>query len=216
MNKLYTISTFLILLSIASQAQQLKVGVKGGLSLVDVEVVSIPGGIDTENQNYKMRPSYHLGAFGTFDLSKKFYLQADLLYASKGFRYDDPGTTKSNLHLHYLTLPVLLNYRISEKFHGGVGGTLGYRLAARSTSDGRSVDSGWIYDNKIDVGINAGLRYEMSNKINVGVRYTYGLSNLYKERGVITDINGYPIDKLPKYQNRELQFSAGYSLGNVN
>lgn len=137
------------------------------------------------------------------------------LYANKGFRFDYPGSSKSNLYLHYLTFPVLLNYRISRKLHGGVGGTLGYRLAARSKSKDRNVNVSWIYDNKTDVGINLSVKYEISNKINLGIRYTHGLSNIYEERGVISDSDGYPIDKFPKYQNRELQLSGGYVIGSV-
>jgi hypothetical protein len=48
MNKLYTISILLIFLSIDSQAQQLRVGVKGGLSVVDVAVVAVPDGLGSE------------------------------------------------------------------------------------------------------------------------------------------------------------------------
>lgn len=211
MNKLYTISILLILLSIASQAQQLKIGVKGGLSLVDVEVVSIPDGFDDVNRYRKVRPSYHVGAFGTVDLSEKFYFQAELLYANKGYRADYYEGSDPNIHLPYLTLPVLVNYKISEKLHGGLGGTLGYRLAAWSKSKTRRVDVSGRYDNKIEVGINVGLLYEISNKINFGARYTHGLSNIRREGEII--INGKPLAKEPKHQNRELQFSVGYVLG---
>ena len=211
MNKLYTISILFLLLSISSKAQDLEVGVKGGLSLVDVGVVSIPG-IDTENQYYKMRPSYHVGAFGTVDLSKKFYLQAELLYVNKGFRYDDSRGSDSNIHLHYLTLPVLLNYRILEKLHVGVGGELGYRLAARSKFDNKTINVNWLYERKLDLGIDVCVKYKINEHLNVGVRYNYGLFNIYGERGFITDSNGDKGDKLPVYQNRELQFSVGYIL----
>lgn len=213
MNKLYTIATFFILFSISTQAQQFEIGIKGGPSLVDVDVVGISGGIDNERQYLKMRPSYHIGAFGSVDLNNKFYLQAELLYANKGFSSDYPRSSEAYLHFHYLTIPVLLNYKIVERLHGGVGGTFGYMLAARSKSEGRNLDVNWRYDNKIDIGINVGAKYEINDKINLEIRYTYGLSNLFKERGVITNGNANPIGKGPKYQNRELQLSVGYAIG---
>lgn len=213
--KFYPVYLLFLFLSISSQAQQISFGIKGGPSLVDVEVVANSEGIDSESQYLKMRPSYHLGVFGFVDLNRKFYLQAELLYANKGYRADYPRSSEANLHFHYLTIPVLLHYKIVEKLHGGLGATFGYMLAARSKSEGGNLDVSWRYNNKLDMGINVGAKYEISDKINLGIRYTYGLSNLFRERGVIIDVNGNPTTKGPKYQNRELQFSVGYAIGSA-
>lgn len=201
------------LLSTASQAQKLSVGVKGGLSLVDVAVVAAPDGFENEDSYFGMRPSYHLGAFGTFDLTKKFYLQADLLYANKGFKSGDPRGSNSNIHLHYFTLPVLFNYKFLEKLHVGVGGELGYRFAARSKSEDRNVDVDFIYKRKWDFGLAAGLTYKLNEKLDLGLRYNHGLSHIYGERGQITDTNANIVSKGPIYQNRAIQFSVGYVFG---
>lgn len=213
MNKLYTLATLFVFLSTASQAQKLSIGVKGGLSLVDVAVVAVPDGSESEDSYFEMRPSYYLGAFGTFGLNNRSYLQADLLYANKGFKSGDPRGSNSNIHLHYLTLPVLFNYKFLEWLHVGVGGELGYRFAARSKSDDRNVDVDFIYKRKWDFGLAAGLIYKLHEKLDLGLRYNHGLSHIFGERGYLTDINGNKTSKGPIYQNRVLQFSVGYVFG---
>lgn len=213
MKRLSTVILLFLLISNSSHAQQLRLGVKGGPSLVDLKAVAAPDGIVSEDSYYKMRPSYHFGIFGIVDLSEKFYVQTELLYANKGFRSNDPRGSESNIHLHYLTLPVLLNYRILEKVHVGVGGELGYRLAARSKYDGSSVDVNFIYKRKLDVGIDVGLRYAITHKVSLGVRYIHGLFNVFGRRGVLAGLNGNPMLKGPSYQNRVVQFSVGYTFG---
>ena len=212
MHKLYTISILLSLISMSAQAQQLQLGVKGGPSLVDVVAVRTPDGFGGEDSYYKMRPSYHFGIYGFIDLNSRFYVQAELLYANKGFRSTDPAGSEANIHLHYLTLPVLLNYRISEKVDVGLGGELGYKLSARSKFDNNSVDANFIYKRDIDVGLNAGLKYHLSQKIALDVRYIHGLSNIFGRRGVATDPYGNPSGKGPSFQNRVVQFSVGYTF----
>lgn len=213
MKKFAVVILLFLFASIPSYAQQLKIGVKGGPGLVDVVAVRTPDGFGGEDSYYKMRPSYHFGVFGLIDLSSRFYVQTELLYANKGFRSNDPGASEANIHLHYLTLPLLLSYKISENVHVAVGGELGYRLAARSKFDNSNLDVNAIYKREIDVGIDAGLQYYFSSQINLGVRYIHGLSNIFGRRGVLTDINGNPFGKGPSFQNRVVQFSVGYTFG---
>ena len=212
MHKLYTISILLSLISVLAQAQQLQLGVKGGPSLVDVVAVRMPDGFGGEDSYYKMRPSYHFGVFGLLDLSSKFYVQAELLYANKGFRSTDPSASEANIHLHYLSLPVLLNYRISEKVDLGVGGEVGYKLAARSRYDNTSIDVDFIYRRDLDVGLNADLKFDIDPKVALGARYIHGLANVYGRRGVATDPYGNPSGKGPSFQNRVVQISVEYTF----
>ena len=55
------------------------------------------------------------GLFTEFQLSQSFYLQPEVLYASKGFQLDLP-LLSSNLtaSFHYLSVPVMLKYAIID------------------------------------------------------------------------------------------------------
>lgn len=206
MKQLLLIFTFSFLFSLSSSAQFFAFGIKGGPSLVDIGAIHSNGTFNGASFA-KARLSYHVGFFGNANISSKLYLQVELLYANKGFRNDDPNGNKAHLHFHYLTLPVLLNYRILENLHIEVGGELGYRIAARSKLEKTTLDVGGIYDRKVDLGVIAGIKYKINEQVKVGIRGIYGLSNLFKNPIVVPGE-----EEALKLNNQGVQFSVSYEL----
>lgn len=198
---------FLLAAMITSTATaQLNLGVKGGLNVVNM-AFGPPAFIPTQSQ---YRLSYHVGIYGQSDISDRFSIRPELLFSNKGFRSSD-ALGKSNVNLYYLSLPILAQYRIWDQLSVVLGPEVSYLLSAKARSAGGKSDVGFIYDRKIDLGIAAGLGYHVSEKVEIGVRYIYGLLDVIGDF-TLTDEQGNLIDSNSKSQNRVFQFSVGYRL----
>jgi len=209
MLKLYFFIVVFLITSF-SAFSQVKFGVKAGGNLSGATFRDIPDNAGFENPT--MRLSYHVGGFSIIPVSERLSLLLEVLYNNKGFEIDQEGFEKANLHLHYINLPVLLNYEIIENLYLGIGPELGYLISAKSKFDDRTEDVDFLYSKKFDVGIDAGLEYRFMNFLTVGMRYNYGLTSVTDELQ-IADNDGNPIaDSKLKLKNRVLQLYVGYTL----
>ena len=201
---------FVVVMTVFTASAQFSLGVKGGLNIVNVNFTPVVNG--SSESGY--RSAYHGGIYEQYNVTDKFSVRAELLYSNKGVRFEassNPPLSKTNINLHYLSLPLLAQYRIWNQLSVAMGPEISYLLSATSRSaDGRS-DVGFIYDRKIDVGIAGGLGYQISEKVDIGARYIYGLLNVVGDL-TLTDEQGTPIDVNPTSQNRTFQFSVGYRV----
>ena len=95
------------------------------------------------------------GLFTEFQLSQSFYLQPEVLYASKGFQLDLP-LLSSNLtaSFHYLSIPVMLKYAIIDNASIqllGLAGPYGAYMVSSESQDFSLNVEDW------DVGAQGGL-----------------------------------------------------------
>jgi hypothetical protein len=116
--------------------------------------------------------------------------------------------------LNYITIPVLLDYKLTDKLIFQIGTELGYLISANK--QGTDVSNFW--DQKLDFGITSGLKYLLFSKFNVQLRYTHGLSSVVNFDKFVFgdqfDQNGNIIssEHNAKFQNRAFQLSIGYIL----
>lgn len=106
---------FLMLLFTAAQAQ-VEFGVKAGGMLSQTSVLdpdSLSGMTDA-------KISYLLGGFVNIPISASFSVQPELLYANKGHK---------NFYQHYLNLPIMLQYHLTDRLKLEAGPEVGYLLA---------------------------------------------------------------------------------------
>ena len=172
-----------------SWAQPITGGVKAGFNLAKLSV----GGPQTDPVvSNTWTPSFHVGGFVRKSLGDGAALQTELLYSDKGCRFQQL-TGVGYLRLHYLSLPVLLNLRVVRKVMVEVGPEFSYLL-----NSGRG-----LYDNRFDLGIDLGLRYDLTKTVGLGIRYNYGLSTVTK----LDFVSGSN-----QLRNRVLQASLTYSL----
>jgi hypothetical protein len=186
---------------IASTTQaQITYGIKGGLNLSDV-VLNDYINPDAES-DFTMKLGPHAGLYFTTPASEKFSFAAELLYSDKGVKAVNP------VHLHYINVPLLAQYRLTDELKVEVGPELGYMVAARSKYGNVS----GIWSNKLDFGFDAGLLLNLNENFGVTLRYYAGFSSViepYQQR----DSNNNPTSDKIKYQNRVLQLSLNYKLG---
>ena len=173
---------------------QTEFGIKGGLNVSDIVMTNYINP-DVE-ADLALKTGLHAGFFVTGNVNDRIGMAGELLYSNKGVK------AISNIHLHYITLPLLVEYRLSRTILAEIGPELGYMFSA--TSEYGNATS--TYDNKLDLALNGGFRFD-TPKITFGIRYCVGMLSV---REAIPA--GGPGNEKIKYQNRVLQFFAGYKL----
>lgn len=196
-------NVYLLLILITSPwlcTAQLSYGIKGGVHLSDVAITNYINQ-DVES-DYNLKGGFHGGVFAASALSEKIQLAVELQYAKRGV------SAIENINLHYINLSLLPQYRFADHFFVELGPELGYLVSANS----RYGNVGNIWNNKLDIGLDAGIHAELSDKIGVGLRYYAGFSSVV-DAGESRDINNFPTGETIKFQNRALQLSLYYKVG---
>mgnify|MGYP001060452550 CR=1 FL=1 len=115
MKRIFIITSLCTFLSLVASAQ-VEFGIKAGPMLANIVTRDLDT-LDFDNTDPKV--SYLLGAFVSIAVADKFSLQAELLYANKGRgRIEEDDLSNS---LHYLSLPVLLQYEVLHGLRVGLG-----------------------------------------------------------------------------------------------
>src|SRR3569833_276115 len=189
-------------IAFVSQAQ-VTFGLKGGVNLSNV------GGKDAEGA--KSLIGYHGGIQVGIPLVAGISLQPELLYSAQGSKVpveadgegDEIITTKANVHMNYLSLPLLVQYRHASGFQVQTGPQLSYLLSAKVKANGQSEDLKDTFKKTV-LAWALGVGYGFADgKIGVNVRYNFGLTKL----GKATD--GEPAGKV---YGRNFQAGIYYTL----
>lgn len=187
-----------LVMIIFNSYSQIAYGIKGGLNISDV-VINNYINPDAES-DFDLKLGLHAGLFASTSVTEKFSFLSEILYSNKGVKAITP------VNLHYINVPLLGRYMITEDLLVEVGPELGYLFSARSKYG--DVSNTW--DNKLDLGLDAGIQYEFSGTIAVGLRYYAGFSSVIDIRE--RDANNSSGETI-KYQNRVLQISVACKLG---
>lgn len=185
----------LLFLTFSSFAQ-IQVGVKGGLNLSDVVLNNIINP-DVEDA-YRIKAGLHAGVYASVRGANEFGFAIEALYSNKGVIALNP------IHLHYVNIPLLLQYHVNEKFLVEIGPEIGYLVNANS-KDG-NLNSTW--DNKLDIGLDAGFQYNVW-RIRAGMRFNAGFTSVI--RSAASGVNGEQV----RYLNRVLQIFVAIPIGEI-
>lgn len=189
---------FLILLLISLpnlSLAQIVCGAKGGLNVSDIVMTNYVNP-DVES-DLGLKLGLHAGVFANGWVNDRVGMAIELLYSDQGVK------SINNVHLHYITLPFLVQYKLSERIVGEIGPKFCYLFSATSKYGNMSS----TYSNKFDLGLNAGFRFD-TQKFILGIRYGAGIFSVKEP----IDGGSAPGSEKIKFQNRVLQLSAGYKL----
>ncbi len=207
--KLFFISIAVLLVAQSALAQ-FHYGIKGGGSLVNMALKQ-PG---VNNEQHRL--SYQAGFYGMQQVTKRVFSRIELLYANKGFQAEASPVTVGgvpdafSLHLHYLTLPILGGYSPTENFFVVLGPEIGYLIAARSRFGSESNDVSLTWNEPFDIGLVAGIGYRIISKIEIELRYVYGVREVAPDNYRWVDSQD-PLNDFQS-QNRVFQLSLAYQL----
>lgn len=150
---------FLFILSTESYAQ---LGLTTGINVSDVRHNDLLLNQHSIISGF-MGPSFQYRPLQNF---QQFSFIAELLYNAKGYKQTFEKDYQT--YFHYLSLPVLLSYDITNRL-SVYGGTELSILAETS-----SKKSSELY-NQFDVGLNVGIGFLAHKNIQLFARYNYGL-----------------------------------------
>ena len=100
-----------------------QIGIRGGIGISDIAFLN---GGQTPYLSYEVdylehrKPTFSwlFGGYANIDLANRFGLQPELLFSKQGLDYSKDflyDAVQYKVNLHYLQMPVLLKYKISEK-----------------------------------------------------------------------------------------------------
>jgi hypothetical protein len=190
---LKNIHILFVLLPFAAAAQT-QFGIKAGLNISDVVMTNY---IDPDfESDLRLKLGFHGGVYASGPVNERMAVVGELLYSDKGVK----GI--SNIHLHYMTLPLLLQFQLTDHIAAEVGPEPGYLFFAHS----RYGNVSNTYNNKFDLALDGGLNFH-GPEWSFAIRYAAGLFSV-SEMGM----GPVPGNDRIKYQNRVLQFSLGRKL----
>ncbi|WP_377487269.1 porin family protein [Pontibacter toksunensis] len=188
MKKLLSIFVFALVTFTAAQAQS-GFGIRGGANFSNLE-----GDLKNESR-YENKIGFHGGVtYGIDVIDNFFFIQPELLYSTKGFKYRDSEITlptgstfrrEGNINYNYIDLPVLAKIKAGPIYFEA-GPQASYLLSVNnktkeslngdpysSSTKERDIDG----LRRFEVGYAAGVGFATSSGISLGVRYNGSLTD---------------------------------------
>jgi hypothetical protein len=170
---------------LVAQAQYFRFGAKAGGGFSSVK------GEDGSSDYTQSLAGLHSGFMGSYEFVSRLAVQAELLYAQKGFTYDGYEVTATervggDLRLHYLELPLLLKIQKGGLF-AEAGPYAGYLFDTATDFEVADSNQGTSLRyrpeelNRFDYGYTAGLGIILDNGFFMSFRYTGGLRSFSKD-----------------------------------
>jgi hypothetical protein len=154
-----------LILSVGANAQNLNLGVKGGLN-----VYNISGG-----DQYTSNIGIHFGLLSHIHLTDRIAVQPELLYSHQGTNISNIDT---KLNLNYINVPVLFQYMFDNGFRVQAGPQLGFLVAAKTIAGDVTTNVMDDYE-RVDLGLGIGASYiNPGTGLGIDVRYNQGLTNI--------------------------------------
>jgi len=145
------------------------VGVRAGMNFSDL--TSITG---------NPRIGFNAGLFGDYYFSRNFGVELGVFYSQQGnldnniARY---GTTDTDYKINYLSFPLVVNYRIFNRFRIFAGPQIVIMLDSKIKP---SVPGGiWREVKGHDLSGIAGVGYTFPFGLDISVSYTFGFTNIF-------------------------------------
>ena len=174
---------------------QFHLGVKAGANITKVEGTSF---------KQEFRYGYNLGGFAEIGLGSKFSFEPEVLFNQYSSTLDSNyksiyenviASNQSKVKLNYLTIPLLLDYKLLGPIHIQAGPQFGVLM---NQDKSFLVNGGNAFRNG-DFSMVAGAQIKLA-QLRITGRYLIGLSN-------INDI-----DNQDKWKNQVIQLSVGIAL----
>jgi hypothetical protein len=173
---------------------QFSIGVKGGANITK---------IDGRSFSDEFKYGYHLGGFATIGLGGRFAIQPEVLLnqvqSKTGTEFNDLYQPvidgNENIKLNYLSIPLLLNYKVLPFLSLQAGPQFGILL----DQDKNLLQNGKEAFDKGDFSMLGGAQINLG-KLRLNGRYVVGLNN-------INDI-----DNQDRWKNQGFQLSLGLAI----
>lgn len=165
-------------------AQQVNVGVLGGINFADLNIKDDQG----EKSNVSTRNTFGVGGIFELQLAQSVYLQLQPMYLQKGgvLLQQPPDPEEIKFKMSFIEVPLFLKVQFGDQIRPYLmgGPTFGYLLSSELESE----ISGFMFEGdlkhitrkfEVGVGFGAGVNIPVgSSNLFLDGRYTLGLTNL--------------------------------------
>lgn len=172
--KIRNLLTVVVLFASTSLFAQFDLGVKAGVNITK---------IDGQSFKDQFKYGYHLGGFAALGLGKKFGIQPEVLYSQNTLRVDSSYTNTitgvfqnglTDVKLNYITIPILLNYKLVGKF---ITLQAGPQFGILIDQNRSLLQNGGDAFKKGDFSMLGGVQVKLG-PLRVNGRYVVGLNNI--------------------------------------
>lgn len=171
-------------------------GIKAGINLSDQVTTGTGEGVNVKSI---LRPLG--GIYFNYLIFDKLAVQPELLVSGKGSDWDDPYYNVRDL-LTYIDIPVMVKYQVIKVVNITAGPQFGYLLkAVQKDNDSGDKENITDYYKKPDFAISIGAEANLPYRINVSLRYVFGLLD------TTTDV-----EYIEPWRNNFFQISAGFRI----
>jgi hypothetical protein len=169
-------------------------GIKAGLNIAGQS-----SSADEVNIVVKNIPGINAGGYCNYFILDFLAVQAELMISGKGAHWRDYYDNMKDI-LTYIDVPLLIKYQPVKfvNFHAGIVAGLRIKATQKDLEAGTKNDIKDYY-NFTDYGLAGGVEANLPNRINLTLRYIYGIS------AATTDVL-----YLDPWKNNVIQFSIGY------
>lgn len=196
------LSLLIIIFSVTPVFSQFSFGFKAGLNVANAKSIG-------SNDN-KIKPGLYAGILAEVGISKKFFVNPEILYSVKGFKF--PATnvnSNGTLSLNYFSVPVMGGYKINDQINILLGPEFNFLTKANSVFDGSDHDVTHSF-RKFDMAIDLGSSYIFKIGLGIEIRYSYGFKDLVDV--IYADQMGNITGKGKEGSNRVLQIGVIYKF----
>lgn len=173
-------------------AQGVHFGVKAGLNAALLTV--------KDQKATEIKPGFHAGGLAHIHLLDQLAVQPELFYSGQGGKRII-SNVEYKTNLHYLNLPVLLQYMFQNGFRLQAGPQVGFMLGANQKANNNSEANVIQNYRSIDVSLPVGISYVSHSGLGADLRWAFGLNN-------INDVG----NRLPAVRNQVGQVGLFYLI----
>ena len=147
---------------------------------------------------------FHIGGFSKLKITKAFFFIPELQFIHKKM-IDGNGNDSGKLTANYLEVPLLISYAPVRIVNFDLGPGVNYAMSSTYELLNRKSKE---FLKKVDIGINAGVRMNITSSIAVIGRYYHGLINNSK----ITVYHGPTQYESSNFKNSTIEMSLAYTF----
>lgn len=165
---------------------QNKLHIKAGITLASLK--------DEFDPQKQARVGFYAGFSGKIPLNSTLFLQPEILYSLRGYRFPATQTNSSGVVAqNYLSVPILLGYSATEKWKFLIGPEPGYLVWANSRFDGDNHNVTKDINYRWNVDATGGINYVVSKGFEIETRFCFGVTPQYKAQTTdnLGNITGY-------------------------
>jgi hypothetical protein len=191
---------------LSANAQNLKFGILAGFDVANSHLMNKPKWYDS--RVYYPMISFNLNGYVGYKNSGFWGLSAEPGFIQKGGR--QKGIDENiRFQINYLQLPILLDLYISDKFFISIGPEFSFLInsKAKSTHSSNTIED--IYDKWFELSGLVGVNYQLTDKLDIGMRYNHGLT--YTSKITFTDIFGNQLAEIKEY-NQYFQLIVRFKI----